>query len=190
MPDDTQANRGEPSERDTPRAFVTGTGVVFQFVGVLYFLAAAAYWFLSGRLQNDASVPIERFADYWAEPNRALTLDTINVLASFCGGLAMAALGIGLQGEQRGSGRAALFVTGVLALIHLAATVGYWAVGPHWFGMLVSITLAAAATVMFLLAGHSAGQLRRHPPPEDASIVDDAWLEEYERIRRASRRNH
>jgi len=177
----------DPDPSPRPRAFVTATGYVFQTVGMVYLIVFGVYWFISGRIQDRATVRIDSPADYFAAGNVLLTVTTIVVLSGVAGGLGLVALGIGLQGERRGAGASAMMVAGALAAIGWIVVAAYVIVGPAWGGALVTAVWSAINTVLFLLAGHSAAILKRHPPPADQNVVDDAWLEQYERERRESR---
>lgn len=172
--------------RPLPRAFATATGVVYQIVGVVYFFASAAYWLASGRLHAPAAVRVDTFAAFFAPANLLRTVATANVLAAVAGGLAMIAFGVGLQGEQPRSGVGAMCTSGVLLLIAVASAV-VCAVMGAWLSLIVLVPLTLANGVLFMLAGHSASVLKRFPPPPDQSVVDDAWVEEYDRQRREAR---
>jgi hypothetical protein len=183
-PSASPANQGADAR---PRAFATATGFAFQVVGVVFLVVSTAYWFVSGRVQTPAATPINALADYFAREHLVLTASTGLVLSGVGGGLAMIAFGLGLQGERRRSGIGAMIVAGALTVIGLAATAMYLFFGPYWLGAFVAVIWTAVSAVMFLLAGHSADTLRRHPPPEDQNVVDDAWIEAYHRKRRESR---
>ncbi len=183
MSDDTPHN---PKRDDTPspRAFATTTGFVCQIAGLAYFLTGAAYWFVSGRVQDPTPVRVDTVADFFNDANVTLTVTTINVLAAVAGGLAMVAFGIGLQGERRRSGVGAMIATGALSAIGTTSVIVYVAFAGAWIRAMFALLYTAANVVLFLLAGHSAAILKRHPPPENLNVVDDAWLEEHERTRR------
>lgn len=170
-----------------PRAFVTTTGYAYQLVGMIYLLAFGFYWVASGRIQATAPVRIDSVADYFAPGNVLLTVTMVMILSGVAGGLAMVTLGIGLQGEQRWSGLGAMFVVGSLAVIGSIGAVLYIIHGPAWGRAVLAGGWSAVNTILFLLAGHSAWILKRNPPPKDQNVVDDAWLERYERERHEAR---
>ncbi len=89
------------------------------------------------------------------------------VCVSFVGGLALAALGLGLQAEKRRSGTAASAVAGMGALfwfIHFGYTLTHSAgVGRLLWSVLMFIAWGLCA----VLAVISADELRRNPPPAD-----------------------
>ncbi len=171
----------------TPRAFVTATGLVFQLTGLVHIFLAGGYWLISGRVQAEAPVRIDSLREYVQAQNVLLSVTTVWVLAAVSGGLAMVAFGIGLQGEKRSSGLGAMISSGMLALVAMLCGISYLVWGPAIGRAIIAGLEFATATVLFLLAGHSADELRRHPPPENQSVVDDEWLEEYARNRRARR---
>lgn len=187
MRDGSDAKSPDPSDDNAaspPRAFVTATGFVYQVAGAFYVAVAGGYWLISGRLQDEAPVPIETVKQFVDPANVLLALTTLNILVAVAAGLAMVAFGIGLQGERRRSGIGAMITTGLLAAVALTSAVLYALYGPAWVPMVIVTLHGAVGMVLFLLAGHSAGILKRFPPPENQNVVDDAWLEEYARNRR------
>src|SRR3954454_14308026 len=91
-----------------PHAFAQGTGTVFQFVGVTLFLISMFICCCTSLLSKDAAthsgltaVGWHRAIDPMDRPfysvQRALT---ISLPASLCYGMALAALGLGLQSEN------------------------------------------------------------------------------------------
>jgi len=171
-----------------PRAFATTTGLVFQIVGIVYVMVAGGYWLISGRIQAPATYPVVSLSDYISHPqNILLAATTANILVAVAGGMAMVAFGVGLQGERRRSGTGAMIVAAVVATVGLMTIVVYIVWGPAWCRAAVTAVHVIVACVLFLLAGESALVLKQHPPPKDQNTVDDAWLAEYERQRRARR---
>ncbi len=177
----------ETDAPQSPRAFSSGTGAVCQFTGIIYMALAAIYWFASGRLHLPVKDRIDVITEYLKPENIVFTMATLNVLAGFAGGFALAAFGVGLQGEQRSSGVGAMVTAILLVIANIIGAVGCVAFGPAWFAAFVFTVAAAANTILFLLAGYSSAILKQHPPPPDQSIVDDAWIEEYHRKRRERR---
>lgn len=187
MPDDSSDPSSDDSRavnETSPRAFATTTGVVFQIVGLAFLLAGGSYWVISGRLERLAPVPIDTTAAFLDPANIILTVTTANVLTLVTGGLALAAFGVGLQGELRRSGTYAMIAAGLLTIVELVSVILFVAFGPAWIRMVVVFLLAVVNAILFLLAGQSASILKAHPPPPDQSVVDDAWLENYARNRR------
>lgn len=180
---------GGPGEDSSPppRAFVTATGYVYQLVGIVYLLGFGFYWIISGRIQAKASVQIDSLADYVAPGNVLLTVTMVMILSGVAGGLGLATLGIGLQSERRWSGVGAMVVAGSLAAIGWAGVSMHIIYGPAWGRAVIVGGWSVINTILFLLAGYSAAILKRHPPPEDQNVVDDAWLERYDRERRRPR---
>lgn len=183
MPDESRSTR-TADDASSPRAFATTTGFVCQIVGLVYFLSASGYWFISGRVQAVSPVHVESLADYFDDANLALALTTMNVLVAVAGGLGLIAFGVGLQGQRRGSGTGAMITAGLLGLTGAVSAVLYVALASAWIRGGVVLLYALINVVLFLLAGHSAALLRAHPPPDDLNVVDDAWLEAHRRSRR------
>ena len=162
-----------------PRAFTQGVGTVFQFAGVLLFLASMFVCCGSGLVSKSVAQRHDLTQVGWTlgrvggEPvfysaQRAMSLSL--TLAVFFG-LALAGIGLGLQAMNRFSPYAAVAVT-------LLAT-GYWAVQFVFFVQkLPSVILATIAFVLFgLFAGltglavRALREMRRDPPPPGHEIL-------------------
>jgi hypothetical protein len=172
---------------DVPRAFATATGVAFQVAGIVYLLLGLGYFVVMSAIERKgaAGIPSESAHGIFDAGRRVEALSAVLVLTCLAGGLALATFGIGLQGEQRRSGVWGMVVSGGMSLIGAALCVGFLYFGPSWFRVGAALMFALVNGVLFLLAGHSAAVLKAHPPPEDQSIVDDAWIEAYRRERRS-----
>lgn len=184
--DSTQVETSSEPEF-SPRAFATGTGAVCQFVGIIYIAVAAIYWFASGRLHLPIKDRIDTVAEYFKPENIVFATTTLNVLAGVAGGLALAAFGIGLQGERRTAGIGASVTAGILILVNVTGAVCCIVYGPAWFAAIVFTLVTAVNTIVFLLAVYSTAILKKYPPPPNQSIVDDEWIEEYHQKRRKER---
>ncbi len=189
--DPEQANAGQTNEQndDNPsslRAFATATGLAFQVVGIIYLMIGAGYFVVASAVDRKGSAanPDIITSGIFDPANRLQAVTTLGILAAIAGGLALATFGLGMQGEKRNSGVAAMISTTILTIIAAATCAGYLYLGPHYLRATIALAFTLINATLFMLAGQSAAVLKAHPAPEDQSIVDDAWIEEYSRIRR------
>ncbi|NOT00552.1 MAG: hypothetical protein HOP29_07980 [Phycisphaerales bacterium] len=167
-----------------PRAFVTATGFVFQAAGGVHVAMGVVYLLASGLYGGDSGTRAVATGDA-AEPLKiSATVTTVGTLAVLAGGMALAALGVGMQGERPGSARWGMVASGLLAGIGLGSAVLFAMPGSAWGRAILAIGHGCANGVLFLLAGHSRSILKEFPPPADQNVVDDAWLEAHAQRRR------
>lgn len=173
----------QPLETPSPRAFAIGTGVWCQTVGMVLLLGGCCLWGLSDRITTRASEPAPQWTDFLFNESFPAAIWTLGLATTFVGGLALVAVGVGLQGERAGSGRVAMVVTALMTLIYLALAVALAAGAESWYAALAPGLLAVVTGVLFLLSGNSAATLRRFPPPPDQSKATAEFLEEHRRRR-------
>lgn len=188
----SQTGDGTPpkviDQSETPRAFATTTGFLFQVIGLALLLGSALLWFIVSQWQ-DADAPIVmRWIDHFTSDRLPAALGVAGLIVGFVGGLALIAVGIGLQGERARSATPAMWLSGGMALVYGILAIllvgvgnGQWAVG------CASGALTIVMVLLFLLSGHSASVLKQFPPPTDQNIVTDEWVEQYRRERRENR---
>ncbi len=175
------------TEQDNPRAFVTGTGFVLQGAGMVFMLGACGVWLFSAFFIDKADAPVETWTDYLNSSSSAAAYITLGLVTCLVGGIGLAAVGVGLQGEKPSSGYWAMGVTGIMAGLFgaLSATLflreGFWGIG------LVAASLLVGSIGLFMLACYSSGILKKHPPPPDLNDFTDELLDEY-RAKRDERR--
>lgn len=163
------------SSGDPPRAFAQGVGVVLQGLGVALFLSNCCLCSLAGLWDtNLTSVEarevmardpelITQPGSYLRDPGRAAA--AVTLLAATVGGLALAALGLGMQADRPRPAYGAAGVHILLVLIFAATGVLLWTAATGW-AMLAwhaVLLVALAAGLPFTLA--ACGQVMRHPPP-------------------------
>ena len=180
-----------PPTTPPPRAFCQATGFIYQAVGVFLSVGACCYWSFSGRIQDEARpagvsegvrAPVELSRD--AKPEQFWAMGAVVLL--FVGGLAIAALGLGLQHDRPAAAKWAKWTTLVIAIY-------FWA----YLGMAVFVLPGAVArivlpaimalvwTVLFLLGGVSAEEMRKNPP--DPKSSQSQWTaRDEDDLRRAS----
>ncbi len=178
-----------PEPVASPRAFVIGSGAVFQSVGGLFVFMACVVWLISAWTVPKAAAPQSQWNGFFHEEHLPSALMTIALLLTFVGGLGLLAVGLGLQGERPGSGRVAMAASGLLATCYLIVSVAYVVALGRVISALLVFALAGMAAVLFLLAGHSAGILRKFPPPPDQNVATPEILEEF-RQKRLDRLKH
>ena len=140
-----------------PYAFTQGVGTVFQFVGVTLFLISFFICCCSSLLGKDTAthsgltnIGWHRAGDPADQPSysaqRALT---ITLPASLCYGMALAALGLGLQGLNKAAATGAVFVNVfslVVWLVQLVFFASIW-----WIGMSILCTLLVMLAILMLI---------------------------------------
>jgi len=93
--------------------------------------------------------------------------------ASLVGGIALLAVGAGLQAERPASGRHAMIVTGAMTATYLCiAGVLLFKSGAPIAAATAGI-LGVLSLLLFMLAGHSAAVLRAHPPRDNGTLARD-----------------
>ena len=170
-----EARAGDAS----PRAFVTATGYVFQIVGLVLVLGGCVLWGFVGFVEDRLDEPINVAGDYFKRDALAATVSLACILTTLVAGLGLIGTGLGLQGENRSSGRWALVVTGALAAVWGGGALTFWFISAPIWKIIVAAFSAGAGSVLFLLAGNSARILKLHPPPDDLNVVSDEFLDKY-----------
>lgn len=158
-----------PSSSSSPRAFAQASGLVLQLIGVILALGTCCWWSFAGLTderirptsQPDSLGDIVRAAD----GSRLWSMSAVCV--SFVGGLALAALGLGLQAEKRRSGAAASAVAGA-GTVFWFVYFGYALTHGAGVGRLLwSVLMFIAWGLCAVLSVISADELKRNPPPAD-----------------------
>lgn len=184
-----QNQESSPTPEPSPRAFAIGTGAVFQTIGLLMVLAACIAWAISAFAIKSNTQPASKWSDFLREPYLASALLTLALAATLIGGLALLAVGVGLQGERRNSGRAAMIATGFVTTAYLLVSVLYVVGLQLYVRAIFFLLLGLASVVLFMLAGHSASILKKFPPPPGLNDATAELLEEF-RQKRLERLKH
>ena len=171
----------QQSDDPSLRSFVTATGYIFQIVGLAFAGGGCLLWTLTGYLETQLDEPIAVVSDYFQSSARVMAISLACITTTWVAGLGMIATGLGMQGERPSSGRWAMVVVAILAIVWLAGAIGLWWISAPIWKILVSAAFAGAGSMLFMLAGNSARILKLHPPPEDAGVVSDEFLQEYSR---------
>ena len=174
----------QEADSPSPRAFAIATGFVFQSVGMMSVLGVCCFWSLTTYFVPPDAGSGTHWMENLSGERLASALVTIGVAVSLVGGMGLIGVGVGLQAEQPSSGWAAMIVTSILAMTYwVVCALFVFKVG-SWSGGIVSGLFAAAITVLFALSTHSAGILRRFPPPPNQNVVTDEFLEQHRYGRR------
>lgn len=156
-----------PSREPNPHAICQATGYIYQGVGLFLALGSCCWWSLSGRFQEEVRPGDKPPAsvDPLADAPAHLVWTMLGTTATFAGGLALAALGLGLQHLRPASGAWAKRLTLAVALFFWVYFIAAVSVLPATvMGIIVPGLMALTWTALFLLAGASVETLRRHPP--------------------------
>ena len=175
MPDPAQ----RPLENQSPpRAFTQGVGLVFQVAGGTLFLAMMFVCCASGLLSKDWATKTELTKIGWHARGDAADVPTysaqkamtISLFSAIFFGIALAAIGLGLQAQHRAAPWLALAVTGL-------ATV-FWTVQFFFAASMRSITfasmtgvLAVGFFILLMMAFNALSEMRRNPPPKGHEIL-------------------
>lgn len=172
------ASGSTPPEQSPPRAFTQGVGTLYQFVGVILFLASMSVCCGSSLFSKDVAARQDLMAVGWNVPlpagpyfHSAQRAITIALMLAVFFGIALAGIGLGLQAQSRFAPWAAVAVTSFATLfwavhtVFFGATLGSlgWVAGSGiaavGFGMLTAFALA------------SLREMRRDPPPRGHEIL-------------------
>lgn len=107
----------------------------------------------------------------FADPARAGA--SLMVVFSTVGGLAMAALGLGLQSDKPKAACGAVIATGLLTLILLGAGVCLWIGGAGFFAKLWNVLITLLVGTLFGFTIAALRQVLANPPPPDLDVLPD-----------------
>jgi hypothetical protein len=168
----------EPIE-SPPRAFTQGVGTVFQFSGVMLFLAMMSVCCLSSLLSSDFASRADRMQIGWhfpGDPAAAPTYSyaramTLSVALGVFFGMAMAGVGLGLQAQRRAAPWVGVVVTGFATLFWIVQMVfAIHPLGSVWMALL-ALLLAVFFGGMLSLAIGALREMRRTPPPAGDEVL-------------------
>jgi len=159
-----------------PRAFTQGVGTVYQFVGVLLFLLMMSVCCGSGLMSMQTAKREDLASIGWhvAGPDSPLysaqKAISVALFVSIALGIALAAVGLGLQGTRRRAPYGAIVVSGV--------GVAFWMFHAAFFAVVLhSITLTLLCVLLWVLFCVLLGlaiaawrEMKQNPPPVD--LVD------------------
>lgn len=164
----------ESESQASPRAFCHATGFIFQSVGFLLTISTCCLWSLASWWQDELrSVEIGRIVpELTKDATPAQAWAMVAVVLTFVAGMGLLVVGLGLQHDRRGAGRSAVWLSALVALFFWCylgfAIFQFPAVGR----VLIVGIMAVLWTICFLLAGASAEQLKKFPPPKQS---EPAW---------------
>jgi hypothetical protein len=172
-----------PSNSPPPRAFAQGVGSVFQLVGGLLFFLSCTICCGSGLISKDAATKTNLTHIGWHvaddpqdQPSysaqRALT---ICVFAAVFFGLALAAIGLGLQAESRPSATFAIIVTGIGFLFWFTHAYFAGTVGGSYLLSLAAAGLGLGSAILCGFSIAAAYEMRCNPPPPGHEILPASY---------------
>ena len=178
---DAPAPNGPAPTEPPPRAFTQGVGTVFQFVGVLMFLAAMFVCCGSSLVSKDVAERHDLTKVGWGSggagrggdgvfysAQRAISLSV--TLAVFFG-LALAGIGLGLQAQSRFAPWAAVAACGFATVFWCVQTVFFAQKLHSVLLVLLGLALSALFATLSALALGALREMRRTPPPAGQEIL-------------------
>lgn len=180
MPHPSHDHAGDPippsAPTTPPRAFTQGVGTVFQFVGVLMFMASMFVCCGSSLISKDAAQRHDLMQRGWTlgqdgpvySAQRAMSLSV--TLAVFFG-LALAGIGLGLQAQGRVAPYGAVAVC-AFGVIFWAVQLVFSVQQRHAAVLSVLVGgLFGLFALLLVLAAAALREMRRNPPPVGHEIL-------------------
>lgn len=172
------------ADAPSPRAATITIGYAFQPIGMVLMMGGCCFGAISGSVLPASDQPIDHWAEFFSPGQAFGAAMTIGTLTTGIGGLALVAVGIGLQGEHPKSGWAGLVVTGAMTVIYaLVTAVLFWRTQSGIASISAGV-FTVGSLVLLCLAAHAARVLKLNPPPADRSKVTDEELQEMRDRRR------
>ena len=174
----------------SPRAFCHATGVVFQFAGVFLILSICCGWGFAGSVVGPRPTVAVDDTPGAADAETARNWASGAVWINVAGGLGALAAGIGLHHDRRRSGLLGMATAGA-STVYFGCYLVYGVFNPAAGRLVVAGVMLLVWGILFLLAGHSAEILKRHPPPPDRPWTprDEDDLRRRASLRRPDRTN-
>jgi hypothetical protein len=172
-----------PTAPPPPRAFSQGVGLIFQIVGGLLFLSSSFVCCGSGLLSKDFATRSDLTHIGWhfkGDPSdqpsySAQKALTISVFAAIFFGLALAALGLGLQAESRFAAPLATALTGAAFIFWTVQTVFAATAGRSVVFTVLAGALAAGFALLHAFAHAAATEMKRNPPPKGHEVLPPGY---------------
>lgn len=170
-----------PPDQPPPRAFTQGVGTVFQFAGVLMFLAFFFACCFSALLSKETAMRSDLNSTGWGHYTGQRALSIAMVIGVGLG-LALAAIGLGLQAQRR---RSPLF-----AVVTTAFGILFWLFHALFFAFalrsillsLICFGLLAVFGLLFVLAMNARREMLKNPPPPDFEILPPDYKVPYSHL--------
>lgn len=158
-----------------PRAFTQGVGTVFQWVGVILFLASMFVCCGSALISRDRATQTDLTRVGWPigqdspvySAQRALS---ISLVAAVFFGIALAGVGLGLQAQNRRAAPLAVGLTAMAAVFWIFQVI-FFATLFAWTLMLICLGLLGLFGVLTPLASTAWREMRADPPPQGHEIL-------------------
>jgi hypothetical protein len=156
-------NPPQSSPTPPPRAFTQGLGVVFQVSGCVLFLAAMFVCCGSSLLSKEWAEHTDLTKIGWTNYSAQRAL-TICVAAGVFFGVALAAVGLGMQAEHRRAAMMGVILTLAGVTFWLVHTIFAAAAARSEFATILAGGLAVAFIALLVLAVAAAREMERNPP--------------------------
>lgn len=179
-----------PTAAPPPRAFTQGVGTVFQVVGVLLFLAGMFVCCASGLVSKETATRTELTRVGWHltrnvqnEPTySAQRAITVSLLMAIFLGMALAAVGLGLQATNRRAPPFGAVVTGLAVVfwsvhaLFFASTLGSVLLGG------ICLLLGLVFGLLFGLSVAAVREMRRDPPQSGHELLPPGYQVPYSHL--------
>jgi hypothetical protein len=160
----------DPAPQPPPRAFTQGVGTVFQFAGVILFLAFFFTCCLSGLLSKETATQNSLTSIGWGgyTAQRAVS---IGMVVGILLGIALAGAGLGLQAMRRNAPFIGVVVSSVGTIFWLFHCAFFAIAARSVILALITLGLAILFATLLALAISAFREMRRSPPPANMEIL-------------------
>ena len=171
-------------EYTPPRAFTQGVGLVFQFVGVIFFLVMFFICCGSSLLSKDWATRSELTHIGWGNADASAQVPpvysaqfalTISVFAGVFFGMALAGAGLGMQAGSRIAAPGAVVICVLGTAFWLTQTIFVaTAVGSVLFSVIAG-GLAILFAILLVFAINALVEMQKNPPPAGHDLLPEGY---------------
>jgi hypothetical protein len=173
----------QPESHPPPRAFAQGVGTIFQLLGGLLFFISCTICCGSSLISKDAATKTNLTHIGWhfsgdakdAPTYSAQKALTICVFAAVFFGLALAAIGLGLQAEHRAAGMFGIAATALGTLFWFTHAFFAGTVGGSYLLSLIAAGLGLGSAILLGFSIAATYEMKRNPPPARHEILPASY---------------
>ncbi len=160
-----QTTESAPEAAQGQATFAQATGLVYQVVGLVFSLGGCCFWSLSGLAQDEADVGA-RAGEWFLSGETGQWMVALQTAVTFMAGMGMIGAGMGMSAAIRSSAVVGMVSAGAMSLVWGAGAVvqvvQFESVGSA-LAIGLSLVMATAGVVLFLLGGVSRRDIIEHP---------------------------